>query len=315
MTRPGNRPPSAAAEPRLAASLAGAVDLSGLKKRAEARNDAAQGRGPGAPPANDGGAATSVDVDESSFEQEVLLRSTQVPVVVELTSRRAPTAMTAMLSALAEEGGGQWVHATADVDAAPMIAQAFQARAVPTVVAVAGGRPVADFEGEQPEDGLRAWIAAVLQSTEGTLSGPPDAAGAPEEEPVEPADTERDAAEDALAEGDLSTADQRFTALVDSRPGDHSLVEALRYVQAARRATEGADAGEGTVSAALRAADRGLVAGGYDSAFAVLVDAIRVSFGDERSVLRTRLLELLDALPSDDPRVLAARRDLAGALY
>ncbi|HHX84832.1 MAG TPA: tetratricopeptide repeat protein, partial [Actinomycetales bacterium] len=47
----------------------------------------------------------------------------------------------------------------------------------------------------------------------------------------------------------------------------------------------------------------------------VLVDAIRVSAGDDRAALRTRLLELLDALPGDDPRVLAARRDLASALY
>ncbi|MFN3339321.1 MAG: tetratricopeptide repeat protein [Dietzia sp.] len=309
MTRPGNRPPSAS-EQKLAASLAGAVDLSGLKKRAEAKRDpAAAARAPGAAT----GPATLVEVDEASFEQEVLVRSTQVPVIVELMSRRAPTVLTALLSSLAEEAGGQWVHAIVDVDSAPGIAQAFQARAVPTVVAVAAGRPLADFEGEQPEDALRQWIAAVLQATEGKLSGMPEAEAAEEQE--EPADTERDAAEDALAEGDLAIAEERFTALVGSRPGDHSLLEALRYVQSARRATEGADAGEGTVPAALRAADRALVGGEYEPAFAVLVDAIRVSAGDDRATLRARLVDLLEALPADDPRVLAARRNLANALY
>ena len=314
MTRPGNRPPSAS-EQQLAASLAGAVDLSGLKQRAEARRDRpTPGRGPG----DDAGAApgqgaASVEVDEASFEQEVLVRSTQVPVIVELLSRRAPTPLTARLATLAEEAGGQWVHAVVDVDAAPTIAQAFQARAVPTVIAVAAGRPLADFEGEQPEDALRQWLDAVLRATEGKLSGPGDADdAAPAEEAPDP---ERDAAEEALAAGDLELARERFGALVQARPGEHALVEALRYIEAAHRISTEADPGEGAVPSALRAADRALVAGEYEAAFAGLVDAVRVSSGEDRGTLRARLLELLEALPVDDPRVLDARRNLASALY
>ncbi len=314
MTRPGNRPPSAA-EQKLAASLAGAVDLSGLKKRAETRRGATDtGRAPGqgGPPPGSGPEVV-VEVDEASFEQEVLARSAQVPVILELVSQRAPTALTGLLDALAVEAGGQWVHATVDVDASPGIAQALQARAVPTVYAVAAGRPLADFEGEQPEEALRQWLAAVLRATEGKLGGP--APDTDDVEPEEPTDPERDAAEDALAEGDLAAAEERFTALVEARPGEHSLVEALRYVQAARRSTEATDSGEGSVRDALRAADTALVGGEYEAAFSTLVDAIRVHVGDERVTLRARLLELLEALPVDDERVLAARRNLASALY
>ncbi|WP_206472368.1 tetratricopeptide repeat protein [Dietzia sp. KRD202] len=314
MTRPGNRPPSAA-EQKLAASLAGAVDLSGLKKRAETRRGATDtGRAPGqgGPPPGSGPEVV-VEVDEASFEQEVLARSAQVPVILELVSQRAPTALTGLLDALAVEAGGQWVHATVDVDASPGIAQALQARAVPTVYAVAAGRPLADFEGEQPEEALRQWLAAVLRATEGKLGGP--APDTDDVEPEEPTDPERDAAEDALAEGDLAAAEERFTALVEARPGEHSLVEALRYVQAARRSTEATDSGEGSVPDALRAADTALVGGEYEAAFSTLVDAIRVHVGDERITLRARLLELLEALPVDDERVLAARRNLASALY
>lgn len=314
MTRPGNRPPSAA-EQKLAASLAGAVDLSGLKKRAETRRGATDtGRAPGqgGPPPGSGPEVV-VEVDEASFEQEVLARSAQVPVILELVSQRAPTALTSLLDALAMEAGGQWVHATVDVDVSPGIAQALQARAVPTVYAVAAGRPLADFEGEQPEEALRQWLAAVLRATEGKLGGP--APDTDDVEPEEPTDPERDAAEDALAEGDLAAAEERFTALVEARPGEHSLVEALRYVQAARRSTEATDSGEGSVPDALRAADTALVGGEYEAAFSTLVDAIRVHVGDERVTLRARLLELLEALPVDDERVLAARRNLASALY
>lgn len=254
-----------------------------------------------------------MEVDESSFEQEVLVRSAQVPVILELVSQRAPTALTSLLDAMALEADGQWVHATVDVDVSPGIAQALQARAVPTVYAVAAGRPLADFEGEQPEDALRQWLEAVLRATDGKLGGPaPDHGDA---EPEDDTDPERDAAEDALAEGDLAAAEERFSALVDTRPGEHSLVEALRYVQATRRTAEESDTGEGTVPAALRSADGALVGGEYETAFATLVDAIRVHFGDDRASLRARLLELLEALPVDDPRVLAARRDLASALY
>ena len=124
MSRPGNRPPSAA-EQKLAASLAGAVDLSGLKSRADAQRGAAAAGAPGQPGAAASGAASAnrVEVDEASFEQEVLVRSTQVPVIIELVSQRAPTALTALLAALADEAAGTWVHATVDVDIAPGIAQ------------------------------------------------------------------------------------------------------------------------------------------------------------------------------------------------
>ena len=315
MTRPGNRPPSAA-EQKLAASLAGAVDLSGLKSRAEAqRGAAAAGRAPGQ--SGGGGApgagASRVEVDETTFEQEVLVRSTRVPVIIELVSQRAPTALTALLAALADEANGAWVHATVDVDVAPGIAQALQARAVPSVFAIAGGRPIADFEGEQPEDALRQWLDAVLRATEGKLSGPVPDADAPGAE--DETDPELDAAEEALSEGDLVTAEERFSALVAARPADHTIVEALRYVQAGRRVSEETDTAEGTVPAALRSADLMLVAAEYDSAFSVLTDAVKVHFGDDRQILRTRLLEILEALPADDPRVLVARRELASALY
>lgn len=338
MSRPGNRPPSAV-EQKLAASLAGAVDLTGLKNRAEAQRSAtADGRAPGQAGARPtGGAATRVQVDESTFEQEVLVRSGQVPVIIELVSQRAPTTLTALLGAMADEADGAWVHATVDVDMSPGIAQALQARTVPSVFAIAAGRPLADFEGEQPEEALRQWLDAVLRATEGKLTGPEP--GPSDEAPEEVSDPELDAAEEALSEGDLATAEERFSSLVEARPGDHELVEALRYVQASRRvadetgggsgdeAVNGADAvdrpdagdrpdaDDGPVAAALRSADLLLVSGEYDSAYDVLTDAIRVHFGDDRATLRTRLLELLEALPADDPRVLTARRNLASALY
>lgn len=297
--------------------MSGAVDLSGIKDRAEA-----QQRGPQQPPGQPvGGAptsgATSVQVSEQNFEAEVLMRSMKVPVLVELGSSRAPTAMTTTLKQMAAADGGTWVHAYADVDQAPGIAQAFRAQGVPMVIAVADGRPLTEFEGEQPEDQLRLVIDKVLEVTAGKLEGA-DAQRA-EGEPEEPADPERDAAESALAEGDLAAAEERFQALVDSRSGDHTLTEALRFVQVSRRvADENDPATEGqseAIAEVLSKADIQIMAGNYAAAFETVVAAIRTSAGKEKNLLRTRLLELLDTLPANDPDALAARRNLATALY
>lgn len=258
-----------------------------------------------------------MQVTEQNFEQEVLMRSMQVPVLVELGSSRAPTAMTATLQAMAASDGGKWVHAYADVDQSPGIAQAFRAQGVPMVIAVAGGRPLTEFEGEQPEDQLRAVVDKILEVTEGKLEG----AGEPpvEGEPEEPADPERDAAEAALAEGDLAAAEERFQALVDARTGDHNLIEALRFVQVSRRVADESDpATDGQraeISDVLSTADIQIMAGSYASAFDTVIAAIRTSAGEEKNLLRTRLLELLDTLPANDPEALAARRNLATALY
>jgi putative thioredoxin len=42
---------------------------------------------------------------------------------------------------------------------------------------------------------------------------------------------------------------------------------------------------------------------------------VRRTSGEERDAVRVHLLELLDALDPDDPRVAAGRRALASALF
>ncbi|MDA2877379.1 tetratricopeptide repeat protein, partial [Streptococcus pneumoniae] len=104
-----------------------------------------------------------------------------------------------------------------------------------------------------------------------------------------------------------------------SRTGDHSLTEALRFVQVSRRvADENDPAAEGQseqIREVLSKADIQIMAGNYAGAFVGVIAAIRTSAGDEKNLLRTRLLELLDTLPANDPDALAARRNLATALY
>jgi putative thioredoxin len=50
-------------------------------------------------------------------------------------------------------------------------------------------------------------------------------------------------------------------------------------------------------------------------AFNRLIGLVRTTAGDDRTTVRTRLVELFELFPQDDPRVVAGRRNLANALF
>ncbi|MDX6362303.1 MAG: putative thioredoxin, partial [Streptomyces sp.] len=65
----------------------------------------------------------------------------------------------------------------------------------------------------------------------------------------------------------------------------------------------------------IAAADLDLVGGHVEDAFGRLIDAVGRTVGDDRDAARVRLLELFEVVGGDDPRVTAARRALARALF
>ena len=162
--------------PPIGPALAGAVDLSGLKQSAPSSGDAAAG----------GAAPIGTEVNEANFEEEVLLRSNQVPVVVLLWSPRSDVCvqLADILSGLAAADNGKWSLASVNVDVAPRVAQIFGVEVVPTVVALAAGQPLSSFQGMQPPEQLRRWIDSLLSATAGKLGGETDS---DEPEEVDPA--------------------------------------------------------------------------------------------------------------------------------
>lgn len=300
--------------------MSGAVDLSALKDRAQSPPPSQQPTGP-VGEAGPTGLAPVVDVTEATFEAEVLERSSQVVVLVSMWSERSPSSVqfSGVLESLARRGAGDWVLARVDVDTNPRIAQAFGVQAIPTVVAVAAGQPLADFEGVQPEDQVSGWLEQVLLATAGKLAGPPASGG--EEEP-EVEDPRFVAAEDALAEGDLAGAEAGYQAILDAEPGNTAALGAIRQVRFLARvqdvapdAVAKADAAPTDVQAQLDAADALLYTQQAEEAFGRLIETIRRTAGDDRTAARTRLLELFELFDPADPMVVAARRKLASALY
>jgi putative thioredoxin len=318
-SRPG-RPDSRAQaqQAQMAAAMAGAVDLAAVK----ARSDAAARAQSAPPPSTDapagGPGSAVVDVSEATFQAEVLDRSFQVPVVLDLWAEWCGPCkqLSPILERLATDGGGSWVLAKIDVDANPALAQALRVQGIPAVKAVWQGQLVAEFTGAIPEEQAREFVTELVRATTG--------GAAPGEIPDEPDidDPRLDAAEAALERGDLAAAEAAYQAILDEEP-DHPVAGlALRQVQLFRRAEEAgpnalaeADAAPDDVDAQIRAADFLLGTGNVEAAFNRLVDVVRRTAGEDRDKARTHLIELFEIVGDADPRVGSARRELTAALF
>lgn len=327
-------------------SMFGAVDLSSLSPRSTG------GPAPSAPPAGGAGAARTagagaaagtgatagaaagdgavpgplvVDVDAQNL-REVAETSTRVPVVVVLHASRsqASTDLAGQLQALAQEYAGRFQLARVDVDAAPEVAQALQAAAVPTVVALIAGQPVPLFQGAIPADQLRDLLDQLLElaarnGVTGRLA-PRDA----DAQPAEPEETEVErAAREALERGDYAAAEKAYDHAIAQSPADADLKVARSQIRMLGRMDgkdplallAAADAPGAGVEDQLAGADAALALGDVNVALGRALEAVRSHSGEERETARLRLLELFEVIGSSTPEVARARRQLAALLF
>ena len=313
-------PRAAAQQARMAASLAGAVDLGAVKARNEAAARAQAAPPPSATAPVGAPGSAVVDVTEATFQSEVLDRSFQVPVVLDLWAEWCGPCkqLSPVLERLATEGAGSWVLAKVDVDANPALAQGLRVQGIPAVKAVWQGQLVAEFTGAIPEEQARQFVTELVAATSGGAV-PGAAAGEAAEETEDP---RLDEAEAALDRGDLVAAEAAYRSILDAEP-DHPVAGlALRQVQLFSRAEEAgpdalaaAEAAPDDIEAQTRAADFLLGTGNVDAAFARLLDVVRRTAGEDRDRARQHLVELFDIVGDEDPRVGPARRALMTALF
>lgn len=311
----------------MSAALSGAVDLSALKARADAARQ--QPPEPGAPPGTGGASQPAtgdavIEVDEATFQTEVVERSLSHLVVVDLWAEWCGPCkqLSPLLERLAAEGNGAWVLAKVDVDANPRIAQLFGVQSIPTVVAIGGGQPVDAFSGALPEPEIRKWLSSLLDALRDKLPGirvAEQGAGGPVEEPEDPRFVE---AEEAFERGDFAGAQAAYERILDVEPANEQAKAALVQVKFAGRASEidpsaltRAEASPDDLDAQFAAADFEVAEQRPEDGFARLTALVRRTSGDDRNRVREHLVELFDLFDAADERVMKARRELASALF
>lgn len=328
----------------------GAIDLSALKARASrptpppgARPAAPSGAGPSGgalgvrPEHRSGAPATSkpsgggnpfvIDVTEANFEADVIGTSLQVPVVVDFWADWCEPCkqLSPVLEKLALEYGGRFVLAKIDVEANQRLAAMIQVQALPTVLAVVAQQPMPLFQGALPEAQVRQVLEELLKvATMNGITGrvaPREDVESSEDESSGPPVRYAEALE-ALARGDLDGAEAAYQQALDRQPGDPEAeqglarVALLRRVYAADPVTVRQNAANRTdVAAQCLAADLDVAGGSVEEGFARLIETVRMTGGADRDAAREHLLSLFLIAGPNDPRVAAARRALAGALF
>jgi putative thioredoxin len=109
-----------------------------------------------------------VDVTDATFEAQVVERSKQVPVVVDLWAEWCGPCKTLgpILETVIGETAGGVELAKVDVDANPAVAQAFKVQSIPAVYAMVDGQIVDGFMGAQPEAQVREFVGRLVPTAE-----------------------------------------------------------------------------------------------------------------------------------------------------
>ncbi len=166
--------------------------------------------------------AAVFDVDERTFQAQVLERSRTTPVVVDFWAPwcgpcrvLGPT-----LEKLANEAKGAFVLAKVNVDNNPRLAQMFRVQGIPAVKAFRDGKLADQFEGALPESQVRAWLKRVLPAQAN------DPFGAARE----------------LEDRDPAEAAARYRLALGQNPDDHEALLALGRVLVLQGEAEGVEA-------------------------------------------------------------------------
>ena len=272
------------------------------------------------------------DITADEFQQAVLQKSHEIPVVVDFWAEWCGPCRTLgpTLERLAAESDGGFLLAKVDVDTNQELAAQFNVQGIPMVIGFSGGAMVDQFTGALPENAIRQWLTNLLPSE---------------------LDLVVEQARDAAIAGNLETAERLFAAALEEQPdhqeagtglaalqiasgrhdealillGKLAVTDEVERLQSAARLTASrgtdlseieqrldADPGNGATRIDLAMALAGRAE--YEPALDHLLVVVK-SRGPEKDAARKGMLDIFEVLGDGHPLTTTYRRQLASALF
>ena len=233
----------------------------------------------------------AIDVTDANFQTEVIDKSKEVPVVVDLWAPWCGPCKTLgpIIEKVVDATAGKVVLVKVNVDENPGVSQAFQAQSIPAVYALKDGAVVDGFVGAYPEHEVQRFVDSLQPSEEqvavSELIQAGDEASLRIALSIEPANEDAIVALAELLIRDGNT-DEALALLARIPESDRT-----RHVAALARVGEAPQ-------------------DDYDEQLAALLDQVKA---DDDA--RQKYVDLLELMGPDDPRTADYRRQLTARLY
>jgi len=276
------------------------------------------------------------DASDTDFQDKVLLRSQEVPVLLDCWATWCQPCKTIgpILEKLAVEYDGRFELVKVDVDKCPQVATGLRIQSVPTLYLFKDGRPVDGAQGAQSEAGIRALLDRHVAP--------------PEFDPLE-------AARNAAAVGDSEAAAQLYRGILEDDADDGDALLGMARLALSQTDTSAAqgwldkitvenpafssaeklrgvigfanDVGNlAELQAAVEADGRNVEAwyqlgatlaleNRFDEAFEAFLKVVITDREYREDAGRKALLSLFEVIGMDEPVVIATRRRLAALLF